>query len=67
MKRQTAWNGFYSTLKEIAGFEKQAEAEGHNCNVAKKWKMADMRARRYAKSLVLEHGWNDVHTSKYWG
>lgn len=65
MKRETAWNGFYKTMKEIQGYETQAKADGHSCNVSTKWKMAEMRARRYCKSLVLEHGWQDAHTRRY--
>jgi hypothetical protein len=64
MKRQTAWNGFYKTLREIKKYEAQAKAgDGHG--IQTKWRMADMRIRKYAKSLIMEHGWGDVHTAQY--
>jgi pterin-4a-carbinolamine dehydratase len=65
MKRSTAFNGFYKTLKEIQGYEKQAQEQGHSCNISTKWKMAEMRAKKYAKSLVVEHDFQDIHTKKY--
>lgn len=67
MKRQTAWNGFYKAVLEAKRCAMQAKKDGHQCNVSTAWKMADMRAHKYAKSLVTEHGWKDVHTDKYYG
>ncbi|WP_163860369.1 hypothetical protein [Paenibacillus elgii] len=66
MKRQTAWNGFYKAVRESKEYERQAITAGHCCDVAKAWKMAEMRAKKYAKSLVLEHGYQDIHTAKYY-
>ncbi|ALA12678.1 hypothetical protein ERICI_01361 [Paenibacillus larvae subsp. larvae] len=66
MKREVAFKGFYRTLREIQGYEAQAKADGHSCNISNCWKMAEMRARRYCKSLVFEHGWQDIHTKKYY-
>ncbi|ARF70745.1 hypothetical protein B7C51_25065 (plasmid) [Paenibacillus larvae subsp. pulvifaciens] len=66
MKREAAFKGFYRTLRKIKDFEAQAEADGHAVDISNQWKMAELRARRYAKSLVFEHGYQDVHTKKYW-
>ena len=65
MKRETAFKGFYSNLKQCKLYEAQAIKEGHSCNVATAWKMAEMRVRRYAKSLVFEHDYQDIHTNNY--
>jgi hypothetical protein len=67
MKRQTAWNGFFKAIKECNGYEAQAKKQGNSCNIRDAWKMADLRATKYAKSLVLEHGYRDIHTAKYFG
>jgi len=65
VKRAVAFSGFFRTLKEIQGYKTEAEKVGHSCHIATKWKMAEMRARRYCRSLVIEHGYQDVHTCKY--
>jgi hypothetical protein len=66
MKRQTAFNGFFKAVKEIKGYEAHAVKVGHNCDNRTAWRMADMRAAKYAKSLVMEHGYKDIHTSVYY-
>lgn len=66
MKRQTAWNGFYKAVREAKRCEVVAKAEGHSCSVRDAWKAADMRAVRYARVLVQEYGWSDVHTAQYY-
>lgn len=65
MERRKAWDGFYKALSECKAYEKQALRDGHDCNVRTKWRMAEMRARKYCKALVLEYGLQDVHTKKY--
>ena len=65
MKKQTAWNGFYKAIKTIKECEAIAKKQGHACNIATKWEVAKMNAFKYARSLVVEHGWQDVHTKKY--
>jgi hypothetical protein len=67
MKRATAFNGFYKAVKECKAYEAQAKKDGHSCNVRDQWKMAELRARKYAKSLVHEHGYKDIHTAVYFG
>ena len=65
MKRQTAWVGFYKAMKEIQECERIVKAEGHDCSVRTRRSMAEKRAYKYAKALVMEHGWRDKHTEKF--
>lgn len=65
MKRTTAFNGFFKALKDIKECERISTLDGHDCNVAKRSKMATIRAHKYCKSLVDEHGYQDVHTSNF--
>lgn len=65
MKREKAFKGFYKAVKECKQYEAQAIKDGHSCNVSTAWKMAELRATKYAKSLVMEHGYKDVHTAQY--
>ena len=65
MKRQTAFTGFFKAIKECKECEQIAKADGHSCNVSTRWKMAELRARKYCKSLVMEHGYQDIHTAQF--
>lgn len=67
MKRQTAWNGFYKSLRELKAMEKQAEAcRVWACDNAKALRMKDLQVRKYCKALVLEHDVRDQHTARYY-
>jgi hypothetical protein len=65
LKRTTAWNGFYKNVKEIEELNTQEKDHGWSGSLAKNREMAKMRAKKYAKSLVFEHDWQDVHTQQY--
>lgn len=66
MKRETAFKGFYKNLK---GYNEQMErvnnGEVHFCQINSEMRGYQMRIKRYANSLVLEHGYEDIHTAKY--
>ncbi len=65
VSRQGAWNGFYKAIRSIKQYEQQAKAQGHDCDVRTRRRMAEARAARFARILVLQYGWQDVHTAKY--
>ncbi len=65
MKKTTAWNGFYKTVKEIQELNEQESQNGWSGMIAKNREMAKLRAKKYAKSLVFEHDWQDIHTKEY--
>gem|GEM_PF-4436792 len=59
MKRKAAWNGFYQSLRIWN------TPNRYNSLTRQQQRALKMRLYRYAKSLVREHGWQDVHTTQF--
>jgi hypothetical protein len=67
MTRSQAWIGFYKNLKQVKQAEKEIkDFRSGATKTLRLWEktdqMAKLRMLKYGKSLVFEHGWQDVHT-----